>query len=638
MKTRIFAGTVFFILLFFVVTSKTFADDLIQKVVPPSVLYEVLALNRDLPTPKKPKYNSPGAMVASHDGKLLYIAQQTAKRIDVYAIEAKAIVKKIHLPDEVTGLAIAPDNMELYATCSSERWPQGKTCVINLESGNVTAIIQTGWGSCAPVAHPNGSRLYVCNRFSNDVSMVNLNALKETRRIAVSHEPCCAAITPDGAKLVVGNGIPDNLSIDTNDISCKVSLIDANSGTLLKNIRLNRGSKSVQDVAVSADGKYAFVTHLIGKFNLVTATCAMGWLMTNNLAVIDLVNDEYVNTVCLDLATIGLGNPWGVRCSDDGKMIVVTHAGSNQLSVIQYKPFIDTVLAHTKNGIDLQRNFTTMIKSRTRIEVSVNNPRDAAIIGNKVFTAGYFSDSLMLLEIPDITDDPFYWPTEYIPLGEWQPQTAERKGEQLFYNAQMCFQNWLSCHSCHPNSRPDGFNWILGGGAVQYPKHTTSLLHSWWTPPTTWNGRRGGAEASIRAAIELELFQAPKDEIAIPLDTFCMNLKPVQSPYRIKGRLSEAALRGKKLFFNPDVQCGSCHSGPLFSDCKGHQTTVTDPWDAAPEYYTPSLIEAWRTKPYGHIGSIGTVREMIAQYMAASATRQLTRNDIDDLTEYVLSL
>ena len=611
--------------------------DPIQKEAPPSILFELLALNKDLPTLKKPKYNSPGAIESSADGKLLYIAQQTAKRIDVWSIEAKVVVQRIHLPDEVTGIAVSPDNRELYATCTSERWSAGKTCVVNLESYRVVSVISTGWGSCAPVLHPTGTSLFVCNRFSNDVSVVDPAAQREIKRIKVSREPCCAAITPDGATLVVGNGLPEERSTDSISVVSQVSLIDVTSGVVSKNIRLTRGSNVVQGVAISADGRYAFITHLIGKFGHVVSTVAGGWTTTNDLTVIDLEKKEFVNSVCLDLSTIGMGNPWGVECSADGTMIVVTHAGCRRLSVIEYASFMDTVLARTEAGMDLQKDFTALVKSRRRVGLEQTGSRAVIIVDDNIFTAGYFSNSLVQLEIPNQRDIST-WTMNYYPLGEVIPQTAEREGEELFYDANICFQQWRSCHSCHPYGRVDGFNWILGGGAKQYPKNTRGLLHSWWTPPTTWTGRRGAASAAIKAGLDLELFQAPYDENALPLDTFCMNMKAVQSPNLVKGRLSAAAQRGKVLFHGSEVNCAACHSGPLFTDNKGWNTTIDDPYDANATWITPHLREAWRSAPYGHIGSMATVREMIETYMTGYGSRELTAVEIDELAEFVLSL
>ena len=46
---------------------------------------------------------------------------------------------------------------------------------------------------------------------------------------------------------------------------------------------------------------------------------------------------------------------------DCGQYMVVAHAGSNELSVIKLKEMIDTVVERSKKGIDLQKEFTTML-------------------------------------------------------------------------------------------------------------------------------------------------------------------------------------------------------------------------------------------------------------------------------------
>ena len=59
----------------------SFANNTVESLCPPGVLFELLALNRDLPTLKKPKYLSPTDLVVSPDGRKLYVTQQTGKRI-----------------------------------------------------------------------------------------------------------------------------------------------------------------------------------------------------------------------------------------------------------------------------------------------------------------------------------------------------------------------------------------------------------------------------------------------------------------------------------------------------------------------------------------------------------------------------
>ena len=64
-----------------------------------------------------PKYRSPTALVPSPDGRYLYVAEQTAKRISVVHLASKTVKKTIQLPNEATGIAVAPNGM-LYVTCS----------------------------------------------------------------------------------------------------------------------------------------------------------------------------------------------------------------------------------------------------------------------------------------------------------------------------------------------------------------------------------------------------------------------------------------------------------------------------------------------------------------------------------------
>ncbi len=610
-----------------------FEGDIINEIVPPSVVFEALVLNRDLPTLARPKYLSPTDIAASPDGRLLYVAEQTAKRIDVIDVASASVVIRIRLPNEVTGLAVAPDGRRVYATCSSDIWPSGKVCVVDASDGRVVNSIAVGHGARAPVITPDGSRLFVCDRFDNYISVIELNSFRQSGRVAAVREPYCAAITPDGRTLVVGNLLPGGKSTDSIFVSCVISIIDLQT-LHVDTVRLKPGSHSVAGISVSADGKYAFATHLIGKFDLIGSTVEKGWVHTNDLAVIDIAERRLINQVCLDLSMAGMANPWSVRCSDDGVFMAITLAGANELSVIDYKSFIDTVLARSKTGIDMQKDFTSMLNNRKRVQIEAACPRALALIGKQAFVAGYYADANPVIEVYNLsleTSRAAY----RIPLDKPQPMTAQRKGEALFYDASLCFQKWQSCHSCHTFTRADGFHWMLCGVAMPSPKNTKSLLYSWWTPPTKWTGYDGHAEKSVSLAIELKLFRVSVDELALPLDTFIMNLKPTPSPYLPKGRLSGQALRGRKLFFGDKAGCYCCHPAPLFCDLKSHESNIKDPYDVNNNWNTPSLVESWRSAPYGHIGSLNTIQEMLR---ASHNGSSLTISEIEDLAAYVNSL
>ncbi|MBN1575665.1 MAG: hypothetical protein JW913_03885 [Chitinispirillaceae bacterium] len=613
-----------------------FTEVVVLSSAPPAVIFEMLALNRDLPTLEKPKYLSPTDLAPSPDGRFLYVAEQTAKRIDVIDLAAQTVVRRIRLPNEVTGIAVAPDGKNLYATCSSDLWPAGQVCVVDVAGSRVTTRIPAGHGARAPVITPDGSKLFVCNRFDNNVSMIDLAARREGGRISAVREPYCAAMTPDGKTVVVGNLLPGDRSNDTMFVSCQISIIDVKT-LKVDTVRLRRGSHSVCGIAVSYDGKYAFATHMIGKFNLIATSTEKGHLHTNNVAVIDIENGKLVNEVCLDLSILGMGDPWGIRCTDDGAFMVVTHAGANELSIIDYPGFIDTVLARSGRGENLQKEFTLMLSTRKRVQVQAQCPRAVAVIGSQAYVAGYFSDNAPSVEGFNLSLETKRAAFQ-IQLDQPQTVTSQRRGEALFYDASLSFQKWQTCHSCHSFTRPDGLNWILGGGAVVAPKNSKSMLYTWWTPQTMWTGRRGHAEKSIPAAIELEMFRIPADSLALPLDTFIMYLKPTPGPHLIKGRLSDSALRGKALFLSERAGCFHCHNAPLYCDLQFHNAGVPDPYDANTNWDTPSLVEAWRTGPYGHLGSFSSIGEMVKLPGHNNASQTLSSEEMEDLLQYVLSL
>ena len=54
----------------------------------------------------------------------------------------------------------------------------------------------------------------------------------------------------------------------------------------------------------------------------------------------------------------------------------------------------------------------------------------------------------------------------------------------------------------------------------------------------------------MRAGIRHSLFTVQPPEVAEAMDEYLKSLKPMPSPHRVKGKLSPAAQRGKRLFLS----------------------------------------------------------------------------------------
>jgi cytochrome c peroxidase len=80
----------------------------------------------------------------------------------------------------------------------------------------------------------------------------------------------------------------------------------------------------------------------------------------------------------------------------------------------------------------------------------------------------------------------------------------------------------------------------------------------------------------------------------------------------------------------------------LFTDLQAHEVGTRAAGDGpGDKFYTPTLIEIWRTAPYLHDGSAATLRDVLTTRNTGGrhgATADLSAQQLDDLSAYVLSL
>ena len=117
---------------------------------------------------------------------------------------------------------------------------------------------------------------------------------------------------------------------------------------------------------------------------------------TNALTIIDVPGQAVVNTVLVDDVDLGGANPHGVVCTADGKWIVLTHAGTHEVSVID-RAGLHEKLAKVAAGErvsdasssadDVPNDLAFLVMLRRRLKLAGNGPRGLAVIGTKVYAA-----------------------------------------------------------------------------------------------------------------------------------------------------------------------------------------------------------------------------------------------------------
>jgi YVTN family beta-propeller protein len=588
------------------------------------------------------------ALVVSHDGATLYICCATAEEIAFFDIASGRVTSTVSLGAQPSGLALSADGSRLYITCAS---PSSHVYMLDTVRRQVVRTLPAGHTAMAPVLTRDGRTLFVCNRFDNDVSVFDLAHKKQVKRITVEREPVAADVTTDGKYLLVANHLPKGRA-DANFLAAVVSVIDVATRLVIKEIQLPNGSGSLHDIRVSPDGKYAVVTHLVARYTRLPTRPTGGWMHGNAITIIDLAKMGVVHTVLLDDAYSGAGNPWGLAWSADSKTLVVTHAGTHEVSVIDFPGLIDrlslpappdpvngpdSTAADGQAGQEKYPSFFVGPRERIKLPDGDLGPRAAVVSGDKIYVANYFSDTITRIDFGK-TPHP---KAESIPLGPKREMNIVRKGEFYFHDADLCYQGWQSCSSCHPgDARVDGFNWDLLNDGIGNPKNTRSLLLAHKTPPSMSLGVRENAEAAVRAGIQHMLFTEQPEEVATAIDEYLKSLEPVPSPYLKEGQLSESAQRGKLLFTK--AGCVGCHPPPLYTDLYSHDVGTCASFDKPSDrFYPPTLVELWRTAPYLHDGSAATVRDILTtcnHHDHHGKTSALSPGELDDLCNFLLSL
>jgi hypothetical protein len=249
------------------------------------------------------------------------------------------------------------------------------------------------------------------------------------------------------------------------------------------------------------------------------------------------------------------------------------------------------------------------------------------------------------------------------------PAEAIALGQRVFYDAsdtRMSAHGYMSCGSCHLDSASDNLTWDFtdrGEGL----RNTSTMLGRAGAVPLHWTANfdeiqdfekniresQGGtgflSDQDYEATVDP--LGPPKEGLSEELDALADYLRGLdtvpRSPYReANGDLPEGALRGKTLFV--EAGCGSCHSGPDFSDSAfvdgepvlydiGTLTTATGNRLGEPVtgLDTPGLRGVHDTAPYLHDGSARTVRDAIRRMPGAN---DLNEDETDDLALYLLCL
>ncbi len=597
------------------------------------------------------EYKGPIKLLPTKDGATLYSLNMDAKEIAVVSLADAKVDRTISLPGTPNDMCLSGDEKTMYVGYGDY---QGKICAIDLATGEIKGEGVVGHTPCGLCLTPDESALFICLRFEAKLAKVSLPDFKVEQTYPALHEPCDAVITHDGKTYYVANFLPLDRS-DGANVAAEITCLDTATGKT-KNIRLPNGSSSMHHITLSPDGKYVYTTAILARYQLPTTQVERGWMNTNGFSVIDADKREFVNTVLLDDVDSGAANPWPIVVTPDNKTIVVGIAGTHEICLVDKDKTHEKLESLPKDAEDAKEkglaNVTTadqvpqllafLVGLKKRVKLSsrtmkVKGPRCLAVVDTKIYVGMYFSDNIMVVDLKARTPKA----KEFVKLGPEPEMDAARRGELAWHDATLCFQNWQSCASCHPDARSDALNWDLLNDGMGNPKNAKGMLFALDLPPAMWHGVRVNAEKAIRTGFQYIMFANVPDETCVDIEEYFKSLKPLPSPYLVDGQLSEKALRGKAVFENEKYACTQCHTGEYFTDQQLHDVGSRADYDHRDDFDTPTLREIWRTPPYMHDGRYVNLKDVFmdgAHGDVLGKVDEMTEEEAGDLVEYLLSL
>lgn len=151
------------------------------------------------------------------------------------------------------GVDVTPDGSRI---CVTQYYHIGggvfasRLAIVNATTYAVTQVNIEAAGADTPagvIVTPDGSRAYVTNNGSDNVSVVNLTTLAVIATIPVGNNPAGIAVTPDGSRVYVANYGSDS-----------VSVISTATNTVINTFPVGGGP---QGVSVTRDGAYLYVAN-----------------------------------------------------------------------------------------------------------------------------------------------------------------------------------------------------------------------------------------------------------------------------------------------------------------------------------------------------------------------------------------
>jgi len=591
------------------------------------------------------RYKTPLNLALSPDGRDLYVACEASDSVIVVDVASRQVVAELTTGGQPHDVTFSPDGGHAYVT---NRLDDSLT-VIDTRARAVVRSVPVGDEPHGVLTDRSGEHLYVLDGSENQISVLDAATLEETRRLTASRSPWSLAISPDGRKIAVTNTLSRFVPFRTPSMS-EVTLIDTASATVEDRIVVP-GANLLQGIAWHPRGEFALTT-LNRTKNLVPMTRLMqGWTITNGIGVI--WRGGRVDQGVLDEPHLSFPDPADVAISPDGRYAFVTSSGSNRVAVVDVEKLIsmlrDASDDEREHVFPNHRGKPTefIIKHIPTRE----SPRGVVFShdGRTAYVANALDDSVTVIDVGELSAVAridLGGPTVITKAryGERLFHSADISFRRQF----SCH----SCHpDGHVDGltydiEPDGI-----GVAPVDNRTLRGILDTApfkWEGTNPSLSRQCGP----RLAVFFTRIDPFTPEELAALDYYiCTIPRPPNRHRELGEKLTSAQRRGKLVFertrtndgrlLPPEGRCVTCHFPPLYTDRSQRDIGTKLPLDTEAVFDVPHLNNIYDSSPYLHNGIAETLEEIWTRfnpYDKHGVTNDMTKDQLNDLIEYLKTL
>jgi YVTN family beta-propeller protein len=488
----------------------------------------------------------PIALAFGDGGKQLFVANQSSGTISVIDTAARQVTGEFKIGARLSDLLVIPGTERVLAA------DEGSDALVlcSIERRKVSVLHSLPLGA-APVSlqlSKDGSMCFVALLWTRAVAFVQVTTreppLKLLATVGLPFAPRKQLVT--GSKLIVADSFGGSLAV-----------IDIESRKLDSVRQLP--AHNIRGLALSSDRTRLYLAHQTLSPLAQTTIDDIRWgnLIGNHLRSLGLQNvlDPEANLLneselySLGELENGFGDPSTIAVNENGKVLIAS-SGTGQFAQADETTF-------NFSRYELGRRLTAVALGSDQKHLYAT---DAA--SDQVVVATASAGNVITR----------------IPLGPQRALQPAETGEDLFYNARLSHNRWLSCHSCHTDGHSNELlSDTLGDGAFGAPKRVLSLLGSRDTGPWGWNGSAATLEAQIHKSIETTMRGArPSEDQVAALAAYLRSLQP--PPGRGIAPLSpaqQAAVhRGEQVFKSQG--CAKCHEPPSYTTARIYDVPLAD--------------------------------------------------------------